>query len=104
MVIRMAEFDTEFITDDEQPDFISLTDQEGNEDEFVVIGCVQWEGQYYVLTMPVDAGEEDEELVFVFGVRQEGEEEYFEYIADEDVVTAVFERYDQLYRELEQDA
>lgn len=99
----MAEFDVEFISDDEAPDFIALSDGKGNEDEFLLIGCVEVEGVHYVLAVPVseDTVEEaEEDLVYVFAVRRDGEDEYFEYIADEDVVTAAFERYDSLYREV----
>ena len=99
----MAEFDVEFITDDESPDFIALADDKGNEDEFLIIGCVEVEGTHYVLAVPVSeetVEEEDADTVYVFAVRREGADEFFEYIVDEDVVTAAFERYDQLYREV----
>ena len=99
----MADFDVEFITDDESPDFIALSDDKGNEDEFLIIGCVRVDAVFYVLAVPVSeetVREAEEDLVYVFAVRREGEEEYFEYIVDEDVVTAAFERYDALYREV----
>ena len=93
----------EFITDDESPDFIALSDGNGNEDEFLIIGCVEVAGTHYVLAVPVSpetVEEEEEDLVYVFAVKRDGEDEYFEYIADEDAITAAFERYDQLYREI----
>lgn len=99
----MAEYDVEFIADDSQPDFIALADDKGNEDQFVIIGCVRVDEVFYVMAVPVSpetVEEAEEDLVYVFAVRREGEEEYFEYIADEDVVTAVFERYDALYNEI----
>ena len=99
----MAEFDVEFISDDESPDFIALSDGKGNEDEFLIIGCVEVQNVHYVLAVPVSeetVEEAEEDLVYVFAVRREGEDEFFEYIADEDVVTAAFERYDALYREI----
>ncbi len=102
----MAEFDIEYIADDSDPDFIALADEKGNEDQFVIIGCVAVEDVHYVLAVPVspetvESAEED--LVYVFAVRRDGDEEYFEYIVDEDVVTAAFERYDELFREVEED-
>ena len=99
----MAEFDVEYIADDSDPDFIALADDKGNEDQFVIIGCVKVEEAFYVMAAPIGADDTDtadEDLVYVFAVRHEGEDEYFEYIVDEDVVTAVFERYDQLYRDV----
>jgi uncharacterized protein YrzB (UPF0473 family) len=98
----MAEFDVEFISDDEAPDFIALSDDKGNEDQFLIVGCVKVDSTFYVLAVPVSpetVEDAEEDLVYVFAVRQEGEAEYFEYIRDEDVITAVFERYDALYRE-----
>ena len=99
----MADFDVEFISDDTDPDFIALSDDKGNEDEFLIIGCVAVDGVHYVLAVPVSpetVEAEDADVVYVFAVRRDGEEEYFEYIADEDKVVAVFERYDELYREV----
>lgn len=98
----MAEYDVEFIADDSEPDFIALSDENGHEDEFVIIGCVRHRDAYYVLAMPVSEetiAEAEEDLVYVFAVRRDGEEEYFEYITDEDVLAAVFERYEALYVE-----
>lgn len=99
----MAEYDVEFITDDESPDFIALSDNKGHEDEFLIIGCVEVDAVHYVLAVPVSpetVEEAEEDLVYVFAVRHDGDEEYFEYIVDEDVITAAFERYDRLYREI----
>ena len=99
----MAEYDVEFIADDSDPEFIALADDKGNEDQFVIIGCVKVESAFYVMAVPVSAETvetADEDLVYVFAVRREGQDEYFEYIVDEDVITAVFERYEQLYRDV----
>ena len=98
----MAEYDVEFIGDDSSPDFIALSDDSGHEDEFVVIGCVRHADAYYVLAMPVSEQtmqEAEEDLVYVFAVRHDGEDEYFEYIVDEDTIMAVFDRYEALYDE-----
>ena len=102
----MADYDVEFISDDSEPEFIALSDEKGNEDEFVIIGCVRHQDAYYVLAMPVSEqtlAEAEEDVVYVFAVRHDGEEEYFEYIVDEDVLTAVFERYEELYVEVVND-
>lgn len=98
----MAEYDVEFLADDSQPDFIALLDGAGNEDEFVVIGCVRHADTYYVLAMPVSektVAEAEEDLAYVFAVRRDGEEEYFEYVADEETIIAVFDRYEALFSE-----
>lgn len=99
----MADFDSEYVVDDQEPDFIDLTDEDGNTATFVVIGCVAHEGRYYVLSLSVDEENEPEgeDVVYVFVVCHDGEDEYLEYVSDEDTLTAVYERYDAMYREIE---
>ena len=97
----MADFDynREFILDDDNPEIVSLTDEDGLEEEFVVVACVQVQGQYFALLLPAAVTEDDQEddIAYAFAVHNDGIDTYFEYVDDEDVITQVFERYDALY-------
>ena len=100
MVIRMEEFkyDQEFILDDDNPEFVTLSDEDGLEDEFVVVACIKVDDQFYAMLLPTEVADEDEDdVAYVFAVRHDGIDPYFEYVDDEDVISAVFERYDALY-------
>lgn len=92
------QYNEEFILDDDNPELVALTDEDGLEDEFVVVACVKVGEQFYALLLPARVTEENEDdVAYVFAVRNDGIDSYFEYVDDEDVITAVFERYDALY-------
>lgn len=102
----MAEFDYqhEFILDDDDPEIVSLTDEDGLEEEFVVVACVRLDRQYFALLLPAvvtdDSAEDD--IAYTFAVHNDGIDTYFEYVDDDDVIQRVFERYDQLYADIAQ--
>ena len=101
MVTNMEEnfrYDEEFILDDDNPELVALSDEDGLEEEFVVVACVRVSEQFYALLLPARVDEDTEDdVAYVFAVRHDGIDAYFEYVDDEDVVTQVFERYDALY-------
>ncbi len=75
--------------DDELDNIITLNDEDGNEVDFEFLDLIEYEGNDYVVLLPV---EEDSDEVVILQVEEVGEdEESYISIDDEEVMTAVFE-------------
>lgn len=75
---------------EEEDTIIILTDEDGNEVEFEFLDNVEYEGNLYVVMIPV----EDEDAGVVVMLLEEGEteeEDSLLTVTDEDVVEAVYE-------------
>ena len=75
---------------EEEDTIIVLTDEDGNDVEFEFLDNVEYEGNLYVVMIPV----EDEDAGVVIMLLEEGEtedEDSFLTVTDEDVVEAVYE-------------
>ncbi|MDO4810907.1 MAG: DUF1292 domain-containing protein [Eubacteriales bacterium] len=84
--------------DDFGPDFISLTDEDGNEFELEVIDALEYNGQTYVACFPTleeDSEEADTEeygLVILKSVEENGET-YLATPDSEEELNAVYEQF-----------
>ena len=75
---------------EEEDTIIVLTDEDGNDVEFEFLDNVEYEGNLYVVMIPV----EDEDAGVVIMLLEEGEteeEDSLLTVTDEDVVEAVYE-------------
>lgn len=75
---------------EEEDTIIVLTDEDGNDVEFEFLDNVEYEGNLYVVMIPV----EDEDAGVVIMLLEEGETEEDDAlvtVTDEDVVEAVYE-------------
>lgn len=75
---------------EEEDTIIILTDEDGNDVEFEFLDNVEYEGNLYVVMIPV----EDEDAGVVIMLLEEGEtedEDSLLTVTDEDVVEAVYE-------------
>ena len=75
---------------EEEDTIIILTDEDGNDVEFEFLDNVEYEGNLYVVMIPV----EDEDAGVVVMLLEEGEteeEDSLLTVTDEDVVEAVYE-------------
>ena len=73
------------------PDFITLTDDEGNEFEMEHLGTLEYNGTVYMSFVPADMDEEDEDfgLILLKVVEKDGEE-LLASVDDEAVEEAVY--------------
>ena len=57
------------------PDFVSVTDDEGNEFELEHLGTLEYSGQEYMAFVPADMDEDDEDfgLILLKVIEQDGE-------------------------------
>ena len=73
-------------------DFITITDEDGQEYELEVLCSVEYQGCTYLGVCPAGSDEDEEELeVSVLKVTEEDGEELLEAVTDEDELAAVYE-------------
>lgn len=75
-------------------DIITLTDENGNDVDFLLLDVVEYKGDDYMVMVPLDDEEmedDDEDGVVILKVIRDGEEETYSGVEDEDVLNAVFE-------------
>ena len=79
----------------------TLTDEEGNESQFELIGNLDINGNTYVALVPVDSNSEEEEYVILTVEEDENGEEFLEPIEDDDEYESIaeifMERLEDLY-------
>lgn len=78
------------------PDFVSVTDDEGNEFELEHLGTLEYNGQEYMAFVPADMDEDDEDfgLILLKVIEQDGEQLLAD-IDDEQELNAVYEQFMQ---------
>jgi len=88
------------------PDFISLTDEDGNEFELEHVDTIEYNGQVYMAFFPADTGEEEQEgeetedgLIILKVVVVDGEEQLSTLDSEEELE----EVYDKFMEDLFQD-
>ena len=72
---------------------ITLTDDEGNEVDFLLLDVVEYDEKDFLVLLPMEDEEEDadaEEDVLILQAVRNGEEETYVGIEDENVLNAVF--------------
>ena len=100
----MSEFNDNFDEfDEEQPNYITLNDENGNEFLLEFIDSVAYNEKEYVVFLPADdeenAGEAEE--VIILEVKESDDSEITEYLSvdDESILNAVFELFKEKYKD-----
>lgn len=87
------------------PDFVTVTDDEGNEFELEHLGTLEYNGTTYMSFVPADMDEDDEDfgLILLKVIEQDGEELLAD-IDDEAELDAVYQQFmDTLFDDEEDD-
>lgn len=95
-------FDPDLFGDD-YDEIVTLLDDNGNEVNFIDIARIEYGGNTYEIMQPEelpDGVEDDEALVFLVTSDGSGTNRY-DIVDDEELIDAVFEKYDRLYDEAE---
>jgi len=94
----------------EEPEIIYIPDEEGNEEEFEVImkfeiESGQFAGNSYMMVVPVEVDEEDEDTdeVYAFRYEEDGDDLQLFTIENEDEWNEVEETFNTLVAELEEE-
>ena len=81
-----------------EAEIITLEDDLGNEQDFEFLDTVEYEGEEYIVLLPVD--EEEENEVMILKVESlDDENESYAGIDDEDVLQAVFDIFKERYKD-----
>lgn len=77
--------------------FITLTDENGNEIDFLLLDVFEYEGADYMVLMPLtdEDGEEDEEELFFLRAEKTVEGEVYSSIEDEALLNAIADAYEK---------
>ena len=83
----------------DEDSFITLTDEEGNEVDFLLLDVMEYEGADYMVLMPLtdEDGEEDEEELFFLRAEKTEEGEIYSSIEDENLLNAIADAYEKLF-------
>lgn len=79
------------MSDEYGNDFVVLTDEDGNDQEFEHIDTVELDGQVYMAFIPADLAAEDEAEVVILKVVTENGEEILASVEDEDEAERVYQ-------------
>jgi len=83
--------------DFDEDSFITLTDENGNEIDFLLLDVMEYEGADYMVLMPLtdEDGEEDEEELFFLRAEKTEEGEVYSSIEDESLLNAITDAYEK---------
>ena len=90
----------------DEDSFITLTDENGNEVDFLLLDVMNYEGADYMVLMPLsdeDGEEEEEELFFLRAERTEDGEVYSS-VEDEALLNAIAAAYEKEFLQKMQEA
>lgn len=89
----------------EQPEFIYIPDEEGNEEEFEVLMKFEVDGSdsKYMMVVPIEAAEEEIDEVYAFRFEEDGEDLKLFTIDDEEEWNVVEETFNTLVAELDEE-
>lgn len=89
------------MNDEYGSDFISVTDEEGNEFELEHLGTLEYRGMTYMCFVPAGMDEDDEEFgMIILKVVEENGEELLADVDDEDELNRVYDKFmEELFAE-----
>ena len=90
----------EDVNNEELDNIIILNDEEGNEAEFEFLDLIEYEGEEYVVLLPVEETEEAGEVVILKLEDTESEdEESYVSVDDDEVLNKVFEIFKEKFKD-----
>ena len=90
----------EDINNEELDNIIILNDEEGNEAEFEFLDLIEFEGEEYVVLLPVEETDDAGEVVILKLEDTESEdEESYVSVDDENVLNKVFEIFKEKFKD-----
>jgi len=91
---------SEDTNNEELDNIIVLNDEDGNEAEFEFLDLIEFEGEEYVVLLPVEESEDAGEVVILKLEDTESEdEESYVSVDDEDVLNKVFEIFKEKFKD-----
>ena len=85
---------------EELDNIIVLNDEEGNETEFEFLDLIEYDGDEYVVLLPVEDAEDADEVVILKMEDTESEnEESYVSVDDDDILNKVFEIFKEKFKD-----
>ena len=86
---------------EELDNILTLNDEDGNEVEFEFLDLIEYDGEEYVILLPVEDEEEAEEpgevVILKLEDTENEDEESYVSVEDEDILNAVFEKFKEKF-------
>ena len=85
----------------ELDNIITLNDEEGNEVEFEFLDLIEYDGEEYVILLPVEIGEDADEVVILKfeGSENDDEQESYASIDDEKLLMTIFNIFKEKFQD-----
>lgn len=88
----------EELLNEEEVSILELTDEDGNEVEFELVDSVDYEGEEYLILLPME--EEDPEVVILKVVADSKGSESYVTVDTEETLMAVFEIFKERFKDI----
>jgi uncharacterized protein YrzB (UPF0473 family) len=88
----------DFANEEYEVEIITLEDDQGNEQDFEFLDVVEYEGDEYIILLPTEDEDEDQNEVMILRIDSiDDENENYVGIDDEDVLQKVFDIFKKRY-------
>ena len=87
------------VENEELDNIITLNDEEGNEVEFEFLDLIEFEGEEYVVLLPVEETEDAGEVVILQVEDIDTDEESYTSVEDEAILNKVFEIFKEKFKD-----
>ena len=85
------------ITNEEEQELLTLTDENGNESTFEYLDVIEYQGKEYLILLPTD---ESGEIVILEIEPVDEENENYISVEDEDLLNAVYDIFKEKYKDV----
>lgn len=90
----------DFNNEEYEAEIITLEDDLGNEQDFEFLDVVEYDGDEYIILLPVEDGEEEQNEVMILRIDSiDDENENYVGIDDEDILQKVFDIFKERYQD-----
>ena len=90
---------SENTNNEELDNIIVLNDEEGNEVEFEFLDLIEYEGEEYVVLLPVEESDAEEVVILKLEDTESEDEESYVSVDDEEVLNKVFEIFKEKFKD-----
>lgn len=88
---------------EELDNILTLNDEDGNEVEFEFLDLIEYDGEEYVILLPVEDEEDVEEpgevVILKLEDTENEDEESYVSVEDEEILNAVFEKFKEKFKD-----
>ena len=86
------------IPEEEESSILTLTDENGVDNDFEYLDCIEFDGKEYLVLMPVDTVETEIVILEVEPVDEENEN--YQAVEDEKLLNAVYSIFKEKYKDI----